>query len=418
MNYDNLTRGFDCKCGKHHSCDIKHIIIKENALNEISGLVSSYHNILIAADKNTYAVCGKEIEAQCLNRTERIYIFTDDKILVPDESAVERLSSQLSEKTDLIIGIGSGVIQDLCKYVSFKNNLPYFIAATAPSMDGYASDSAALIINNMKITYTTHLPDAIIADINILKNAPIDMIKSGYGDIIGKFSCLNDWKLSALINNEYFCNYVYNLTFDMVNKIKDIGHSLLIREPDSIKLLTEALIGTGIAMAYVNNSRPASGSEHHLSHFFEVVGILNNEPYFLHGTDVAYSTVISQIIREKIISTPCPPQKKEFDENIWEKEIRKIYTAAADGIIELQKKLGWHWCDRYDVYNEKWEEILNILKEVPSCANLINYLDSVNLYMEDFFNLYGKEKINNAIKYAMDLKTRYSILWMYNYFFN
>ncbi len=414
MDFENSIKKFDCKCGKHHSCAIKHIIIKENALHEIAGLVSNYHHILITADKNTYEICGKEIENQCLNRTEQVYVFTDEKMLVPDENAIERLSSQLNEKTDLIIGIGSGVIQDICKYVSFKKDLPYFIVATAPSMDGYASNSAALIINNMKITYTTHLPDAIIADINILKNAPISMIKSGYGDIIGKFSCLNDWKLSAFINNEYFCDYVYSIISDMVNKIKDIGNSLLNREPYAVKTLTESLIGTGIAMAYVNNSRPASGSEHHLSHFFEVVGILNNEPYFLHGTDVAYSTVISQKIREKLISMSCLPNKKHFNEKIWEQEIRKIYTDAADGIIELQKNLGWHWDDKYEIYKIKWKEIQNILKEVPSSEELIQYLNSVNLSMEDFYNLYGKEKINNAVKYAMDLKNRYTVLWIYN----
>ena len=88
----------------------------------------------------------------------------------------------------MIVGIGSGVIQDLCKYVSFNKNLPYFIIATAPSMDGYASKGAAMITDNMKVTYNAHVPEVIIGDVDILKNAPMDMIKSGYGDILGKFS--------------------------------------------------------------------------------------------------------------------------------------------------------------------------------------------------------------------------------------
>ena len=94
----------------------------------------------------------------------------------------------------MIIGIGLGVIQDLCKYVSYNAKLPYFIVATAPSMDGYALKGAAMIMGNMKVTYNAHVPEAIIADTEILKDAPMDIIRSGYGDILGKFSCLNAWR--------------------------------------------------------------------------------------------------------------------------------------------------------------------------------------------------------------------------------
>ena len=113
----------------------------------------------------------------------------------------------LQHEADLIIGVGSGVINDLCKHVSFKNDLAYYIVATAPSMDGYASVGAALILNGMKITLNARPPKAIIADTSVLKDAPIDMLRAGYGDIIGKYSCLNDWKLSHCVNGEYFCNY-------------------------------------------------------------------------------------------------------------------------------------------------------------------------------------------------------------------
>ena len=136
-------------------------------------------------------------------------------------------------------------------------------------MDGYASKGAAMIMGNMKVTYNAHVPAAIIGDTNILKDAPMDLIKSGYGDILGKYSCLNDWKLAHVVNDEYICDYVYDLTFEMLTKTQDLGPALLARDPEAIKTLMEALVGVGIAMAYVGNSRPASGSEHHLSHFFE-----------------------------------------------------------------------------------------------------------------------------------------------------
>ena len=238
--------------------------------------------------------------------------------------------------------------------------------ATAPSMDGYASKGAAMIIGGMKVTYNAHVPEVIIADTDVLKDAPMDMIKSGYGDILGKFSCLNDWKLSNVINGEYLCEYVYDLTYEMLNKTKDLGNRLLLRDEYAVKSLMEALVGVGIAMAYVGNSRPASGSEHHLSHFFEIVGILKNEPYFMHGTDVAYSAVYTQKLREELLKIEMPAKGKGLSRDEWENEIRRVYLEAADGVIELQNRIKMYDKQSIDICRSKWDAIKIVLKEAPS----------------------------------------------------
>ena len=194
--------------------------------------------------------------------------------MIPNEEAVEKLEACLSNKTDLIIGVGSGVINDLCKYVSFSHSLPYYIVATAPSMDGYASKGAAMLFGGMKITTSAAVPAAIIADTAILKDAPIEMLQAGYGDMIGKYSYLNDWKLSHIVNNEPLCEYIYDLTYQTVTSVADMGEKILSRDEKSIAALMRALVIVGIAMAQMGNSRPASGSEHHLSHYFEVTGYI------------------------------------------------------------------------------------------------------------------------------------------------
>lgn len=418
MNISELLTSKKCPCGKVHSCDIKHVIIEKNALTKLSELCFRYNNIILIADTNTYAVCGEQTSAFLGDKLSDSLIFESEGYLVPNEESISKLESVVTDSTDLIVGIGSGVIQDLCKYVSFNKNLPYFIIATAPSMDGYASKGAAMITDNMKVTYNAHVPEAIIGDVDILKNAPIDMIKSGYGDILGKFSCLNDWKLSKIVNDEYFCDYVYDLTYSMLDAVKDIGSKLLKRDSEAIKLLMEALVGVGIAMAYSGNSRPASGSEHHLSHYFEITGLLNDEPYFMHGTDVAFSAVYTQRIREKLLGMNPDDFEFEFKRDIWEENIRKIYTKASDGVIALQDKLGWYENCDISVYKQKWDEITACLSEVPDSKKLIEYINSVELDISDFDKMYGKEKIDNALLYAKDLKDRYSVLWMYYYITN
>ncbi len=413
MNIADLLKPVNCECGMTHTCDIKDVIIKSGAINEIPVAVSEYNNILLVADRNTYATCGDKVKELIKDKIESIFIYDTKEILVPDENAVAEFKSQLTENTDLIIGIGSGVIQDLCKYVSMLAGLKYHIIATAPSMDGYASKGAAMIMGNMKITYNARVPEVIIADTDILKNAPMDMIKSGYGDILGKFSCLNDWKLSYVVNDEYLCPYVYDLTYDMLTKTKDLGEKLLARDETAIKTLMEALVGVGIAMAYVGNSRPASGSEHHLSHFFEVLGIMRNEPYFMHGTDVAYSAVYTQRLREELLEITSPTEKTPFDYDKWAENIRKHYDSAAEGVIELQNKLGWYNMDYISIYKNKWAEICEVLKDAPSSDELINYLKTIDLDINEFDSLYGEDKINSALFFAKDLKDRYTVLWLY-----
>ncbi len=412
MNFDELLKTRDCACGKTHSCAIKRVIISKGANQELGALLDGYGHVLLVADSNTYAACGEEIRQQIGAKLEAAHVFVREGLVIPNEEACDEVFSRLTEKTDLIVGVGSGVIQDICKYVTWKRSLPYFIVATAPSMDGYASVGAAMIMGGMKVTYGAHVPEVILGDIDVLKDAPLEMIQSGYGDILGKYSCLNDWKLARVIRGEYFCQTVYDLTMDMLVKVKDLGARLLARDPDAIQLLMEAIVGVGVAMALVGNSRPASGSEHHLSHFFEIVGILKDEPYFMHGTDVVYSSIYTQRLREQLLALDAPVKKTPLSREAWEQKIRSIYGSIADSVIALQDKMGWYAEDRSAVHAARWDEIRAVLSEAPSSSEMLGYLASIGLDIAQFDAMYGREKIDTALSYAKDLKDRYSVLWL------
>ena len=128
---------------------------------------------------------------------------------------------------------------------------------------------------------------------------------------------------------------------------------------------------------------------------------------------MAFSTVYTERLREKLLALPEPPSPAKFDEAAWEQKIRDIYAQAADKIIALQKKLRWYEQNRYIIYKNRWQEIKAILQEVPSSSELLRYLDSVELDIQEFENTYGEDKIQNAIWFAKDLKDRYTILWLY-----
>jgi len=415
MDINKLLEGVKCECGKTHTCDIDYVYIEKGAISHLKEICENYKNILIVADENTFGAAGNKTILALADKQIKKVIFTGSKVLVPDEKAIETVTANLSD-IDMIVGIGSGVIQDLCKYVSFYNSIPYLVVATAPSMDGYASDGAAMITGGMKVTYKAGLPRAIIADTEVLANAPIDMIKAGYGDIIGKFSALNDWKLSHCINDEYFCDWIYNLTDEQIDRTLKLASGILERNEESIKTLMEALVIIGILMSFAGSSRPASGSEHHLSHFFEITGIIDDTEYFPHGIDVAYSTVITAEIREKILADKFPSRIFREERAEYENKIKSVYKQVADGCIELQDKVGNYANDRMKIYLEKEKEIRAILEEMPASEDIYDMLDLVGLDMNEFYSFYGKERIDNAVLYAKDLKDRYTVLWV-NYDF-
>ena len=118
MDINGILKGMECTCGKIHRCNIEYVYIEKNAVGKMAEVCKAYNNILIVADENTFAAAGDSVEKVLENKKINKVIFEGKKVLIPDEIAISKVYEHI-EGVELIIGIGSGVIQDLCKYVSF-----------------------------------------------------------------------------------------------------------------------------------------------------------------------------------------------------------------------------------------------------------------------------------------------------------
>ena len=340
-----INKEIRCSCGKMHYCDIRHIAVEENALSNLPAYLKegAYQKIGLICDQNTEKVAGTYVE-QILSEHGFAYkkILFTDRELVADERALHTITSELPYDCDLILGIGSGTINDLCKFISFQKAMDYFIVATAPSMDGYASNVAVLTLNQVKTTIETHLPKAILADTRILSAAPKHMIAAGVGDILGKYVCLADWKLSHLVTGEYFCDYIYGIMKQAVDAMANSIDAISAADENAIHIVMESLILAGVGMSFLGNSRPASGSEHHLSHYWEMMFLQRREYCPLHGTKVAIGTVISLFFYHslpKYLEEADLLSDYVFDKGYWEKSIQEAYDLAADEIIDLEARI-------------------------------------------------------------------------------
>ena len=179
-------------------------IVKTNALQELPGFISgNLGKILLVADRNTYSAAGERVGG-ILRESGLPYqeIIFKSQILVPDEHGLAEIQAKIGPDIGLLLAVGSGTITDLTRFASFKSSKPFIAIPTAPSMDGYASPVAALTLKGFKQTLPAAPPLAIIADIEIIKQAPPVMIQAGLGDLFGKYTALADWELGRIIEDE------------------------------------------------------------------------------------------------------------------------------------------------------------------------------------------------------------------------
>lgn len=296
---------YSCACGKSHKVDIQAIRVGSGVIQELPGILRDLgaSHIFLVADNYTYEAAGRQVE-QLLDQAGLAYhkrVFQTETPLVPNEYALGSVLAAMTSQDDMLLAVGSGTLNDVTKYVSARTGIPYVIAATAPSMDGYASTVAPTILDGFKTTLPAVYPAAIVADVDILKDAPMPMLTAGFGDIIGKFTSLADWRLSHQLNGEYYCPEVAGVIEAAVETCAANAQALAQREPQAIQAVTEALILSGLAMGMVGVSRPASGAEHQMAHYWEMDALRRGEVHPLHGNAVGVGTVLAASLYEMAV---------------------------------------------------------------------------------------------------------------------
>lgn len=296
---------YSCACGKSHKVDIQAIRVGSGVIQELPGILRDLgaSHIFLVTDNYTYEAAGRQVE-QLLDQAGLSYhkrVFQTETPLVPNEYALGSVLAAMTSQDDMLLAVGSGTLNDVTKYVSARTGIPYVIAATAPSMDGYASTVAPTILDGFKTTLPAVYPAAIVADVDILKDAPMPMLTAGFGDIIGKFTSLADWRLSHQLNGEYYCPEVAGVIEAAVETCAANAKALAQREPQAIQAVTEALILSGLAMGMVGVSRPASGAEHQMAHYWEMDALRRGEEHPLHGNAVGVGTVLAASLYEMAV---------------------------------------------------------------------------------------------------------------------
>lgn len=381
-----------CGCGKRHSSAIDDIVIGKGVIDRLGEFLERYgaKRPFLLADSNTFLAAGQRV-CEILDRQNipySRYVFPQ-KTLEPDEQAVGSAIMHFDKSCDLIIGIGSGVINDIGKILSNVTGRKYLIVATAPSMDGYASATSSMSMDGLKVSLNSRCADVIIGDTEILKNAPLKMLQAGLGDMLAKYVSIAEWRIAHIITGEYYCERVAELIRSAVKKCVDNARGLLNRDEQAVEAVFEGLVIGGIAMAYAGVSRPASGVEHYFSHIWDMRGLEFGRKVELHGIQCALGTLQAVKLYE-IIQKKTPDAQTAngyvdgFSYEDWKKTLRVFLGSSAETMIAQEEReqkydKSTHPA-RFRKIAENWDAILQILQEeLPTYQTMADILDTVGI---------------------------------------
>lgn len=390
----NLAK--DCSCGNDHfECTIEEIVVSHDALEQASSYMrsKSYRKVSIVADKITFNVAGQKL-SDSLNasnvETEVVLIQPNEQgDVIANEIALIEAMLGISQDSEVVIAVGSGTIHDITRFSSFKMGKPFISVPTAPSVDGFNSMGAPVVIKGVKTTYQMQSPIAIFADLTILKEAPQEMIAAGFGDMLAKFTSLADWRFSHLTAGEPYCSLSASITEASLKKCVDNVDLIAAANEEGIRILIESLIESGLAMLLVGHSSPASGGEHHLSHYWEMEFLKQDKPQVLHGAKVGVSTQL----------------------------ILKLYKNDVKDLISNSTRLAELKDKQKEIISailEKQEEIQKVIDSLPNEDTVADLLNKVKGPTQPSDLKIDAELVQNSLNEAHLLRNRYTMLKFWN----
>ena len=426
-----ITIDYACECGRHHHMAIDHLAIGKGVVDKLPEFLADQKmgdgtpltkedKIYIVADIHTWKVAGERVYQMVkdLGYPTEYYIYPHEEMHT-NEIFIGELEDAMPKDVKLPIAVGSGTLNDLTRLVSFNRGLPYYIIGTAPSMDGYASDVAPATIKGLKCSLPAHCASGIIGDTDLLSTAPDRMIAAGIGDIIAKYIAINDWRLSWIINDEYYCENVAELMLNSTDKVAGSVDGLVNGDPNAYQYLMECLVLIGIAMGYVNNSRPGSGAEHSMGHVLEMKCALKGLYGELHGTSVGMATCVMADMYEKFLTLDIDYDKARahadsFDYDAWAEEIRRVFGRSSDQIFKVYEKARQSDPEvvrrRIDRIEANEEQILSIIREtVEKARKAPEYIGAMHgMTSPREYKVFTKDEFRDILTYTKEQRDRYA----------
>jgi len=398
-----------------------HVYIGERAIEALCAYVAEQgiERFDLLADVNTWEAIGQRAAAalSATGAQGQPLILPAD--VIADEDAIVQVLLRANDHERALIAAGSGTLTDLGRFVSHRAGRRFISLPTATSVDAYASINSPLVLRRLKETINAHAPEAIFCDLQVLCSAPPAMIAAGYGDILAKHVCLADWRLGHLLWNETIDETVEQDMRASLERVAPLAAAIGRAEPEAIAILTEALIASGHAMATVGSSRPASGAEHHVSHYLEMRLLLEGRPPVLHGAKVGSATVLMGRSYERLRAIDRDEVSRRLAADLWPSaeaqcaEIRANYGEIAEQVIASHRTMiDLSGASRQAFYQRilsHWDEVQAVAATVPPSDLLAERLVAAGGQVALTAFGFDPAEVSTAVQVAHYVRDRFTV---------
>ncbi len=363
----------------------------------------------IVCDVRTRRVLGERVH-QALGGPGRIGLIVLPGLPVADMETVEMVRGQTRHATGLI-AVGSGTINDLCKYATFLDRKPYAVFGTAPSMNGYTSVSAAITEHGHKKSLPSHAPLGVFLDLEVLSQAPLRMIRSGLGDSACRSTAQADWLLAHLLFAKPYRTAPFKLLEADEAQLFAKAGPLVAGDIAAMEVLARTLVLSGLGMTICGGSYPASQGEHLISHYIDMLGD-PAWPASFHGEHIAVTTLTMARLQQAILGdappsvAPTPVTQEsviahfgpDLGSSCWEAFAKKRLDAGA--AKALTQKLAKGWAE----IRAAMAKVMRPLKEIEAALKAAGApMSSADIGVpRDFYR--------RAVAQAREIRDRYTFL--------
>ncbi|MFB2551996.1 iron-containing alcohol dehydrogenase [Ensifer soli] len=404
-------RWIDPDTGKAAEVPFKTILIEDSlqgAEDELVARVLPAKSYAVVADEDTYAVYGEAVARAIGPKAEVVVL----KHPHADEAEVRALRER-TRHVEALVAVGSGTINDLCKYTTAGDGRAYCVFGTAPSMNGYTSTTASITLDSgLKTTQPAHAAKGVFLDIAVSANAPQYLIAAGFGDSLCRPTAQVDWYFSHRLLGTRYATSPYVLQAEDEAEMLKRSAGLGAREHEAIGFLHRILTLGGLGISVTGLSHPGSMGEHNISHWMDSFAG-DRHPGTVHGQQVGIASVTMARLQEIILSSPNAPQVRptKFDEAA----IRARYPAAAveDCLRAARAKaMDSAAAARFNATLEKlWPELrAELLAVAIPSATLAAHLRAAGGGATAAEIGIDRDLYRDAVRYSKEMRDRYSML--------
>jgi glycerol-1-phosphate dehydrogenase [NAD(P)+] len=324
-------RHVDPASGARFACPVARIVIAAGLDDGAADLLADLRlgrRLAVVADEQTWEVLGARV-ARRLPAPVTVVLRRPQA----DAATVEEIRAA-TRHADGLVAVGSGTINDLCKAAAFRDRRRYAVFATAPSMNGYVTATASIAAKGLKHSLPARPPAGAFFDLAVLAAAPARLIRAGIGDCLGRTTAQVDWLLSHLLLGSTYAETPFLVQMEDEAALLDGAKAVADGVATAVTRLVRLLLLSGLGMAMVGSSHPASMGEHLVSHYIDQLAMPH--PGCLHGEQVGVAAWTLARLQAQILGADTPPLLAPT--RLDEEAMRARYGPGAEDCIRALKR--------------------------------------------------------------------------------